>query len=245
MKSKFKKYWEKTKAFRESMPQIIDPKFKEEFFDLKEGESYIGKLNSMLLKYDEIRYVCKKTKIKPFYYLLLILFALSFILIGYFDKYLTIIMATIYPLLMTFKALQSYDEKNSKNKIEVIHWLKYWVFYTVFLIFESLFGYLFRRFYFFFKIIILLNCFPINSVVTSWIYNNCLKIVRTHEEIIVEFFKNVYAHIIGAKNELEKKREERRKKLKKDDDNYEDYSEKLGNYVKSGKAVYEMYKNIY
>ena len=158
-------------------------------------------------------------------------------------------MATIYPLFMTFKALQNYDVKDPQNKIEVLHWLKYWVFYTVFLIFESLFGYLFRRFYFIFKIIFLLNCFLINSIVTNWIYHNCLKIVRTHEKIIVEFFKNVYEHIVGTKKELEKKREERRKRLKKDDDenddNYEKYSEKIGNYVKSGKAVFEMYKNIY
>ena len=91
----------------------------------------------MLLKYDEIRYVHRITRIKPSYYLLFIIFALSFILIGYFDKYLTIIMATIYPLFMTFKALQNYDVKKSQNKIEIIHWLKYWIFYTVVLIFES------------------------------------------------------------------------------------------------------------
>ena len=243
MKSKFKKYWENTKAFRESMPELVNPKFIEEFFDLEEGESYIGKINSMLLKYDEIKSVCKITRIKPFYYLLFSIFALSFILIGYFDKYLTIIMATLYPLFMTFKALQNYDAKDSKNKIEVIHWLKYWIFYTVFLIFESFFGNLFRNFYFFFKIIFLIICFKINSVVTRWIYYNCLKIVRTHEKIIVEKFKNIYEHIIGTKKELEKKREERRKRLKKDDKNDEKYSEKIGNYFNTGKAILQMYEN--
>ena len=46
-------------------------------------------------------------------------------------------MATIFPIFMTFKSLQNYDVKDPQTKIEVLHWLKYWVFYTVVLIFES------------------------------------------------------------------------------------------------------------
>ena len=240
MSSKFKNYWKKAKVFTESMPDLLNPQFKNEFLDLKEGETYIGKINNKLLQYEEIKYVCKKTRIKPFYYLLFIIISLSFILIGYFDKYLTLILATIYPLFMTFKTLQNYNEKEKQNKIEVIHWLKYWVFYTVFLIFESLFGYFFRRFYFIFKIIFLLSCFPVNSRLTTWIYNTCLRIVRKYEKIIVDFFKNIHEHLIDSKKEFEKIK----KKLKKDDDT-DNYGEKLGNYIKSGKDVYNLYKNIY
>ena len=182
--SKIKEYWEKSKNARQSMPKII-PQISKEFLELEEGETYIDKINKKCLEYQEVKYVYKKTKIKPFYYLIFIMFALSFILIGYFDKYLTLILATIYPLFMTFKALQYYSENNKQNKTEVIHWLKYWIFYCVFLNFESLFGYLFRRVYFFFKIIFLLNCFPINSRLTIWIYNSCKEIVVKYEKNIV------------------------------------------------------------
>ena len=238
--SKFKEYWEKTKKVRQSMPEII-PEFSKEFLELEEGETYIDKINKKLLQYQEIKYVHKKTKIKPFYYLILFILALSFILVGYFDKYLTLILATLYPLFMTFKALQYYDEFDNKSKIEVVHWLKYWIFYCVFLNFESLFGYLFRRVYFFFKIIFLINCFPINSKLTIWIYNTCLEIVIKYEKKIVTFFKNVYQHLTQTKKEIEKKREAAQKNNKKDDD----YQEKIGNFIKGGKATFEVIKNMY
>lgn len=236
-----KKYWEKSKEFRQSMPEII-PDMSKDFLELKEGDSYIDKINKKFLQYQEVKYVYKKTKIKPFYYLIFIIIALSFILIGYFDKYLTLILATIYPLFMTFKALQYSEEKDIQSKIEVIHWLKYWIFFCVFLNFESLFGYLFRRVYFVFKIIFLLNCFPINSRLTIWIYNTCKEIVIKYEKIIVDFFKNIYQHITQTKKELEKKREAIKNKNKKDDD---DYQEKISNFIKGGKATFEAMKNIY
>jgi hypothetical protein len=202
-----KKYWEKSKEFRQSMPDII-PDMSKDFLEIKEGDSYIDKINKKFLQYQEVKYVYKKTKIKPFYYLIFIIIALSFILIGYFDKYLTLILATIYPLFMTFKALQYSEENDIQSKIEVIHWLKYWIFFCVFLNFESLFGYLFRRVYFVFKIIFLLNCFPINSRLTIWIYNTCKEIVIKYEKIIVDFFKNIYQHITQTKKELEKKKKQ-------------------------------------
>ena len=236
-----KKYWEKSKEFRQSMPDII-PDMSKDFLEIKEGDSYIDKINKKFLQYQEVKYVYKKTKIKPFYYLIFIIIALSFILIGYFDKYLTLILATIYPLFMTFKALQYSEEKDIQSKIEVIHWLKYWIFFCVFLNFESLFGYLFRRVYFVFKIIFLLNCFPINSRLTIWIYNTCKEIVIKYEKIIVDFFKNIYQHITQTKKELEKKREAIKNKNKKDDD---DYQEKISNFIKGGKATFEAMKNIY
>ena len=234
--SKIKEYWEKTKNVRQSMPEIM-PAFSKDFLELKEGETYIDKINKKLLGYQEVKYVYKKTRIKPFYYLIFIIMALSFILIGYFDKYLTLILATIYPLFMTFKALQYYDETDIQSRTEVIHWLKYWIFYCVFLNFESLFGYFFRRVYFFFKIIFLLNCFPINSRLTIWIYNTCLEIVRKYEKKIVDFCKTVYQHITQTKKEIEAQK----KNNKKDDD----YQKKIGKFIKGGQATLEVIKNMY
>ena len=195
MTSKLKDNLKKTEHLRQSMPEIV-PEFYKEVFDSKEGETYFDKINKKLLEYEEVKYVCKKTRIKPFYYLILIIIALSFILVGYFSKYLTLLMATVYPLFMTFKALQNSDENEKKEQI--IHWLKYWVFYCVFLNFECFFGNFFENFYFFFKIIFLISCFPLNSRLTAWIYNTCLGIVRKYEPVIVSFCKNVYEHIVES-----------------------------------------------
>ena len=242
MSSKLKKYWEKTETLRQSMPEIINPEFIKEFQDFEEGETYYSKINKILNSYKEINYICKKTKIKPFYYLILLIVSLCFIVVGYFGKHLTIILATLYPLFMTFKSLNNYDDEDEQNRIKVIHWLKYWVFYCVFLNFEGLFGNLFQRFYFIFKIVILLHCFPINSKLTEWIYNNCLGIVKKYGTIIEDFFKNVYEHLTESKKELEEKR---KKKRKKNDDDDED--ENLGNMLKEkgGKAAMDLLKNLY
>ena len=240
MKSNLNKYWEKSEL-RESMPQIISKEYIKDFLDLEEGESYIGKINKKLLEYEEIKYLCRKTKIKPFYYLLIIGIALCFILVGYFDKYLTLILATIYPLFMTFKTLQNFDEKNKQVREEAIHWLKYWIFYCVLLNFEYLLRIIFRRFYFFCKILFLFNCFPVNSRLTIYIYSTCLSIVRKYEPVIVEFCKNVFEHLTETTNEMQ----EKMLKQKKNDDYKED--EDLGKIIKEkgGNMAVNLLKNIY
>ena len=244
-----KKYFEKTEKLRQSMQEIIPPFYKE-FQDMEEGESYIERINKILLSYKEIKYIYKKTRIKPFYYLILLIFAFSFILVGYFDKYITLIIATIYPLFMTFKVLQLlqfYEELDSQKQNQVktllIHWLKYWVFYCAFLNFESLFGYLFKKLYFLFKIIILLSCFPVNSKLTIWIYNTSQGFVRKYEGIITNFFKNEYAHLIESKKEIEAKRG--LNKLNKKTDEYEDGN--IGDLLKQegGNMAFNLLKNIY
>ena len=203
MSSDLKKYWEKkTHELRQSMPEIRTISIDEE----EEGESYISKINRYLNQYDEIKQFCRRTKIKPFYYLVFLFFSFCFILIGYFDKYLTLILATIYPLFMTFKSLKYYDVEDEENRIEVIHWLRYWIFYSVFINIESLFGNFFKRIYFIFKIIILLNCFPINSKLTIIIYQACENIYLKYESFIKSFFQNVYDHLTETKNEIDEKR---------------------------------------
>jgi hypothetical protein len=243
---------EKTRNLRQSMEEIV-PQFVKEFKGLDEGETYIDRINKKLLSYQEIKYVYKKTRIKPFYYLIFLVLAFGFILVGYFDKYLTLIIATIYPLFMTFKVLQTFqfyddlDEKSQKNiTILLNHWLKYWIFYCVFLNFECFFGYFFKRFYFLFKIIFLLNCFPVNSKLTIWIYNTWLNIIRKYDIIITDFCRNVYDHIIESKKEIEEKRALNKKNKKNSDDiDYE--NDNIGDLLKEkgGKAAFNLLKNIY
>ena len=84
--------------------------------------------------------------------------------------------------------------------------MKYWIFYSVFINIESLFGNFFKRIYFIFKIIILLNCFPINSKFTIIIYQACENIYLKYESFIKSFFQNVYDHLTETKNEIDEKR---------------------------------------
>lgn len=238
MTSKLKDYWKKTERLRQSMPEIV-PEFYKDIFDLKEGESYIDKINKKLLEYEEVKNICRKTKIKPFYYLILVIIALSFILVGYFSKFITLLLATIYPLFMTFKALQ-YSDVNKENE-QILHWLKYWIFYCVFLNFECFFGKFFKNFYFFFKIIFLISCFPLNSRLTKWIYNTCVGIVRKYEPVIVSFCKNVYEHIVESNED----KIAALQKIKKKDDDFDNTT--LGDYIKNsgGKAALNIIKKIY
>ena len=73
-------------------------------------------------------------------WILLGILLVCFILIGYFSTKLTIIIATFYPLFMTFKLLKDVEDINDEKRKEIIHWLKYWIFFCVFLIFECFFG---------------------------------------------------------------------------------------------------------
>ena len=81
-----------------------------------------------------------------------------------------------------------------------------------------------------FKIIFLLNCFPVNSKLTIWIYNTWLNIIRKYDIIITDFCRNVYDHIIESKKEIEEKRDLFKKNKKSDDIDYE--NENIGNLLK-------------
>ena len=191
-----KKKLKKTEQDRQSMDNIQPIKMYEEALDQKIEESFFDKINKKLYEYKEIKFICKKTKIKPFYYLVLLSICLVFIVIGYFGKYVTLLIATIYPLFMTFKTLHNSNkdkdkENNENRKREIIHWLKYWVFYCFFLNFEGIFGNYFKKVYFLIKVIFLISCFTIDSRLTSFIYTFFRNIAIKYEPYIVKFFKNI------------------------------------------------------
>ena len=243
--NKMEEYFKQKEALRQSADKLSS-KIIEDFKETKEGETFIDQINKKLNTYKEIRFICKKTKIKPFYYCLLLILLFGFILVGYFDNYLTLILATIYPLFMTFKVLQilqcyeELDEQNQKSlKILLIHWLKYWIFYTMFLNFECFFGRFFKKFYFLFKIIFLFSCFPVNSRLTILIYNTWLGIVQKHEGSITKFCTNIYEHIAGIKKDIDPN------KKKKTDGDYENDNLKDLIKEKGGKIAFNLLKNIY
>lgn len=117
------KEWKKSIDIRSSVPTFSKNIFKQEFDELKqetENLSITQKLNSNLLKYKEIKMLVKKTGISPAYFVYILFFLLIVIFIGYFEYYLTVIIATLYPLYISIKTLQG-GEKEDR-----VQWLTYW-----------------------------------------------------------------------------------------------------------------------
>ena len=159
------------KRFRsKSMHLMRNNDFEKEFKEIKE-KSCCEKINDYLLKYKEFKKFYKLTGVPPVYILSLLAIILVVILTNLFKKNLSLSLATIYPLFMTFETLRRYDQTNLKRKKEFIHWLKYWIVYGILLNFESLFSFFLKEFYTFLKIIAVLNCFPVVSSILEWIYS--------------------------------------------------------------------------
>lgn len=207
MKAKIAGYWSKTKNLRNSMPNFItnnvfgpleDPEFPK--------ESLSEQINRKLLRYKELKAVYNKTGIQPCYLVYILIIFLIFIFIGFFDKYLTIFIATSYPLYISLKTLQhrvgeekpdggTYTEEEKKH--DITQWLTYWVVYSLFINFEGMFGFLLKYipFYFFIKVIFLLLCFLPQYQLAGWIYSNCLS----------SLFKKYETHIINISNKIVRK----------------------------------------
>ena len=185
----------------DSMKKIY-PEFFQEFRIIKEKEeqtrelSFYEKVNAKFLEYKEIQKIYVLTGIPPFYFLAIIITCLFIILINLFNKNLSLSLATVYPLFMTFKALQYYDKYDTNSKEEVVHWLKYWIFYSFLLNFESWFSQFLKQFYMFCKFILLLNCFPIKSSLLEWIYTIIFNFFCKYEKIIEIYASKVYQHLL-------------------------------------------------
>ena len=82
---------------------------------------------------------------------------------------------------MTFKAIRYYNLKDLENKKEVIHWLKYWVFYSALLNIETQFSFTLREFYTPCKIILILNCLPIKNGLLDYFYSLIFSFFLKHK----------------------------------------------------------------
>ena len=194
---------EKERYRSKSMHQIRNPKYGKELKEEEEEKielSFYERINKKFLQYKEIKIFYKKTKIPPFYFFAIILTFLGLIIINVFNKNLSLSFSTVYPLFMTFKSLQYYDIDDSESKEEVVHWLKYWIFYSVLLNIETWFSYFLKQFYIFCKIILLLNCFPVKSGMLDYFYSIILSFFIKYEKMIVGFTQNVYDHLIEEKD---------------------------------------------
>lgn len=129
MKRTLKDYWAKTKSLRSSLPNLIRPQnvFKEAENDdatlkVDTDKSYTQTLNENLLRYKEIKMVYNKTGIPPAYFVYGLVTCLFFIFIGYFENYLTHLIATLYPMYISIKTLQN----EAASKEDITQWLTYW-----------------------------------------------------------------------------------------------------------------------
>ena len=197
----------------------------------KKELSFYEKVNNKLLEVREDQRIYEKTNIPPFYFLAIILTCASIIVINLFNKNLSLSLATVYPLFMTFKAIQYYDKNDLDSKEEVIHWLKYWIFYSFLLNFETWFSYFLKQFYTFCKFFLLLNCFPIGSGLLEWIYSIILSFFIKYEDIIIRSTTDFYRRITDENSDRE------------DNDND---NNNLGGFLinrfKEGKAAYNIMK---
>ena len=139
MSKKIRGYWNSLGEMRASLPNLIRPVniFREEIKEniqeeVKEDEikktskltnlSITQRINANLLRYKEIRLFCDKTGMQPAILLYILLICLFFILVGYLQNYLTILIATLYPMYISIKTLQN----SESTKQNVTQWLTYW-----------------------------------------------------------------------------------------------------------------------
>ena len=217
MKKTIHNYWKKTEDLRSSMPDF----FRNNVFAPLDDDpntpkkSLSEQINDRLMKYKEFKTLYKKTHIRPVYFFYILVVCLLFIVVGFFDKYLTILIATVYPLYISLKTLQSkigeekadggiYDEEDKKK--DVTQWLSYWVVYSFFINFESIFGFVLKYipFYFFIKVIFLLFCFLPQYQLAWWLYDHCIrKLFNKYESHIINFSNKIYRSITIGNEESE------------------------------------------
>ena len=214
---KIKNYLNKTKNLRISVPNflhnsIFSSFYEEEKIEKEESEkkeekkkkekipSLFEQLNNKLLRYKEIQTFYKKTGIKPIFIAIILIIMLLFIFIGIFDRILTIIIGTAYPLYMSIKTVRrklveesdenEEEEEEEENENDIIQWLSYWVIFSVFLNFENLFKFLLNYipFYFFIKFIFLLFCYLPQFRLANYLYNVFIKrIFARYEKTVIDY----------------------------------------------------------
>ena len=184
-----------------SMKKLFPPIFKE--FDIipeKDEQprklSFYEWVNSKCLEFKEFQKLYALTGIPPFYLLAILSTCLFIILINLFTNKLSLSLATVYPLFMTFKALQYYDKYDTNSKEEVVHWLKYWIFYSFLLNFEGWFSQFLKHTYMLCKFILLLICFPIKSGLLESIYNIIFNFFCKYESIIELYARKFYKQLL-------------------------------------------------
>ena len=120
----------------------------------------------------------------------IIICCLISVFIGYFENIITNIVGILYPAYWSIKSLEN-------KKIEDKQWLTYWVVFSLFVLVETLFGFLLKYipFYTFIKLAFLLWLFLPNYRGAQQIYDN----------FVIKLFKKYEVQIENTKNQFEDK----------------------------------------
>ena len=165
---------------RKSTEDIVKEEYKSKFMP-PEKTTVIEKLDKQLSQNKTIAKICKKFKIKPIYFLAILLTPVIVLLLTFFT-FTTTMISTLYPLYMSFKTLQY---KVNKDKVggklykkededkNTAQWLSYWLLYAFINNSECILGSLVDKIplYRFFKFIFLLCCFLPQVQLSVLIYN--------------------------------------------------------------------------
>lgn len=130
--------------------------------------------NQMLL-------IKRKTGIDGIY--ILTAFSIIFLMVynGIFEKVLTNLVGTIYPLVKSIECLESNNSESEKR-----FWLTYWIVFIIFSILDVVGIMRIIPFYFIIKLIFLLWCYMPNTLGAKTIYKFYLKIFLEKIEINVD-----------------------------------------------------------
>ena len=118
-----------------------------------------------------LKLIEKKTGQNPKIILGILAASLIFVIIGYFEKYITCIVGIVLPTYWSIKAIESNEGDDDKQ------WLTYWAVYAVFDFLDLFAGFILKiiPFYYILKLIFLIWCFMPNTQGALMVYNHIIK----------------------------------------------------------------------
>ena len=118
-----------------------------------------------------LKLIEKKTGQNPKIILGILAASLIFVIIGFFEKYITCIVGIVLPTYWSIKAIESNEGDDDKQ------WLTYWAVYAVFDFLDLFAGFILKiiPFYYILKLIFLIWCFMPNTQGALMVYNHIIK----------------------------------------------------------------------
>ena len=144
-------------------------------------------ITDKLLKYKEIKLICGKTGLPPIAFILIFTSFIFLILVGFYEDHLILLLATIYPIYLSYKTLQYGNQEDTKK------WLTYWACYCFFNWFEVILKKFLELlnfpFYFFLKVIFILLMYLPQTELSLVLYNNIIRILynKYHDKVLYLF----------------------------------------------------------
>ena len=164
-------------------------------------------LKDWLLTIKEVNIFYEKTHIPPQYIFYALSIILTIVIINYFSKVFTLIVAVIYPVHCSIRVMARfdwYDSKYKKNKLneeeekkrklnlkKIKNWLEYWIVFFLFYNLETFFGSFFQKIpmYLFYKVIFLAVLFLPWYKGAHYIYRSFIReVFRAYEGTLYNFF---------------------------------------------------------